>query len=217
MPATAARPGAFGSDHSQSPQPGRHRAGPAGPDGKLETLRPTGNHKFYSVTRNAWLSAAELVEGEQLDGVAGLVTVERKRTLPGTHRVYNLTVQGEHLYRVATSGVLVHNTCYDDIGDLPVVDKVRAGAARPPRYHIFPQEHRQWFAERGFDIDKVTVELDQGTHSALHTMKWNEKLMKELYKAELAKGEKLTPREIWRNGYRFMRQQKLRGLPFLPY
>ncbi|GIW99635.1 MAG: hypothetical protein KatS3mg111_2968 [Pirellulaceae bacterium] len=38
-------------------------------DGKLETLRPTGNHKFYSVTRNAWLSAAELVEGEQLDGV----------------------------------------------------------------------------------------------------------------------------------------------------
>ncbi|GIX00053.1 MAG: hypothetical protein KatS3mg111_3385 [Pirellulaceae bacterium] len=53
-----------------------------GLDGKLETLRPTGNHKFYSVTRNEWLSAAELVEGEQLDGVAGLVTVERKRTLP---------------------------------------------------------------------------------------------------------------------------------------
>jgi hypothetical protein len=37
------------------------------------------------------------------------VAVVSTRRIPGTHRVYNFTVQGEHLYRVAQAGVLVHN------------------------------------------------------------------------------------------------------------
>jgi hypothetical protein len=74
-----------------------------------ETLRPTGEHLFYSVTQGDWLSAEELQPGEHLDGINGTVTVTSIATLPGTHRVYNLSVQGEHLYRVANCGVLVHN------------------------------------------------------------------------------------------------------------
>jgi len=77
--------------------------------GRQETLRPTGTHKFYSVTRNEWLSASELQEGEQLDGYDGVISVASVEQIPGTHRVYNMTVQGEHLYRVARCGVLVHN------------------------------------------------------------------------------------------------------------
>lgn len=77
--------------------------------GKRETLRPTGTHKFYSVSSGEWLSASELQPGETLDGLNGKVTVVASRTLPGTRRVYNFTVQGEHLYRVANCGVLVHN------------------------------------------------------------------------------------------------------------
>ncbi len=77
--------------------------------GRTERIRPTSAHKFYSVTRNKWLSASELEEGEQLDGTSGLVTLTDVKTIPGTHRVYNMTVQGEHLYRVASCGVLVHN------------------------------------------------------------------------------------------------------------
>ena len=55
-----------------------------GPDDRIETLRPTGNHKFYSVTRRSWLSAGELREGEHLDGVSGLVTadVQAQKTGP---------------------------------------------------------------------------------------------------------------------------------------
>ncbi|HUG66750.1 MAG TPA: polymorphic toxin-type HINT domain-containing protein, partial [Pirellulaceae bacterium] len=74
-----------------------------------ETLRPTGTHKFYSVSSGHWLSASELQPGETLDGINGKVTVVASRKLPGTRRVYNFTVQGEHLYRVANCGVLVHN------------------------------------------------------------------------------------------------------------
>ncbi|MBI2477428.1 MAG: hypothetical protein HYV60_01870, partial [Planctomycetia bacterium] len=80
-----------------------------GSDGQEETLRPTGEHLFYSVSHGEWLPAHQLQPGEHLDGVHGTVTVTAITTLPGTHRVYNMTVQGEHLYRVANCGVLVHN------------------------------------------------------------------------------------------------------------
>jgi len=78
-------------------------------NGQEETLRPTGEHLFYSVSHGEWLPADQLQPGEHLDGVNGTVTVTAITTLPGTHRVYNMTVQGEHLYRVANCGVLVHN------------------------------------------------------------------------------------------------------------
>ncbi|GIW98369.1 MAG: hypothetical protein KatS3mg111_1702 [Pirellulaceae bacterium] len=146
-----------------------------GPDGRLETLRPTGNHKFYSVTRNAWLSAAELVEGEQLDGVGGLVTVVARRTLPGTHRVYNLTVQGEHLYRVATSGVLVHNNGCDDVIEM---------------HHLLPRSKkvRGYFERAGLDIEDFKIPLDQAKHrlkpNGIHTNgggNWN-RVWEEFFK-----------------------------------
>jgi hypothetical protein len=81
--------------------------------GREETIRPTGLHKFYSATRDDWLSATDLETGEQLDGLDGRVTVTGHCHLPGTQRVYNMTVEGEHVYRVAGLGVLVHNNGCD--------------------------------------------------------------------------------------------------------
>ena len=82
--------------------------------GREEAVRPTGLHKFYSVTRGQWLSASELQLGERLDGLSGVVTVTGVRSIPGTHRVYNMTVQGQHFYRVANCGVLTHNAgCWE--------------------------------------------------------------------------------------------------------
>ena len=49
---------------------------------------------------------------------------------------------------------------------------VRAGMARRPRHHVFPDEHRTWFEDHGFvgewDIDNFTVEMDGGFHAAIH-------------------------------------------------
>lgn len=78
-------------------------------DGRRETIRPTGFHKFYSETRHDWVSAVDLRKGEKLRGVKGPLTVASVVPVLGTHRVYNMTVEHEHVYRVATTGVLVHN------------------------------------------------------------------------------------------------------------
>ena len=74
-----------------------------------ESVHTTGFHKFFSATRNAWVSAAELRNGERLRGVNGALTVAGLASLRGVHRVYNMTVEDEHVYRVSALGVLVHN------------------------------------------------------------------------------------------------------------
>src|SRR5262249_55802557 len=77
--------------------------------GQDQTIRTTGWHKFYSAQRNEWISAKELEPGEQLNGVSGTVYVRSLERLPGVQRVYNMTVEDEHVYRVSSLGVLVHN------------------------------------------------------------------------------------------------------------
>ncbi len=39
----------------------------------------------------------------------GRITVRSVRSIPGVQRVYNMTVEGEHVYRVSLLGALVHN------------------------------------------------------------------------------------------------------------
>ena len=43
--------------------------------GRCETVHTTGFHKFYTDSRNAWISANELRKGEQLRGVNAALTV----------------------------------------------------------------------------------------------------------------------------------------------
>jgi hypothetical protein len=78
-------------------------------DGRTETIRPTAGHQFYSEDRQEWVRTRDLRFGEQLRGLDGSVTVQRTRPIAGTERVYNMTVESEHRYFVATSGLLAHN------------------------------------------------------------------------------------------------------------
>lgn len=80
-------------------------------DPAAHTLRPTGAHKFYSETRHDWAATNELQPGEVIRGRGGLLRVTRARPLPGVERVYNLTVEGEHVYYVSELGLLAHNNC----------------------------------------------------------------------------------------------------------
>ena len=90
--------------------------------GATETLRPTGTHLFYSVSQGDWAPASKLQPGETLNGIHGPVKLIASRQLSGTHRVYNFTVQGEHLYRVANCGVLVHNNYAGNRGTFRTAD-----------------------------------------------------------------------------------------------
>jgi hypothetical protein len=87
------------------------------PDGGLLTLTIgdddigcTANHPFWSEDRQAFVEAGQLREGERvrtrLDEVAAVVSIKPR---PPSAWVYNLEVQGEHVYEVGPGGVLVHN------------------------------------------------------------------------------------------------------------
>jgi len=112
-------------------------------------------------------------------------------------------------------------------GDINATTPQRAGVARPPQHHVFPQNaaDKAWFAERGIDVDKFTVTLDQGTHEALHYGGgpgkgggwWNETIMSQLKRTEADLGRKLTPQEITQIGKGMMNRAKLGNLPFEEY
>jgi hypothetical protein len=78
---------------------------------RRETLCPTGLHKFYSETRRDWVATKDLHDNEVIRGRAGSLQIVARRALPGVQRVYNLTVEGEHVYYVSQLGLLAHNTC----------------------------------------------------------------------------------------------------------
>jgi len=114
--------------------------------GWRRTIRPTGFHKFYSLSQQDWISAEQLRTGEQLQGLARAITVRAMRRVPGTHRVYNLTIEGEHVYNVSVLGALTHNQGCNDLVDLTTPERRRhildgdrtggghrAGTGRPGR------------------------------------------------------------------------------------
>jgi hypothetical protein len=69
-------------------------------------------HPFWSVDRQDYISAGELVPNERVLLYNGdTKRVINKLSRPGPEFVYNLEVFGEHVYHVTTDGVLVHNNC----------------------------------------------------------------------------------------------------------
>jgi hypothetical protein len=81
----------------------------------IEDVDPIGctpNHPFWSVDRQDYISAGELVPNERVLLYNGdTKRVINKLSRPGPEFVYNLEVFGEHVYHVTTDGVLVHNNC----------------------------------------------------------------------------------------------------------
>jgi hypothetical protein len=97
----------------------------------------------------------------------------------------------------------------------------------PCRTHIgFAREqHRAWFEARGVDIDRYTLRLTEGDHSALHYGGgpgkgggwWNEQIMRRLTEREAAFGRQLTPREILFEGAQLRRRAGLQHVKVEPY
>ena len=109
--------------------------------GRCETVHTTGFHKFYTDSRNAWISANELRKGEQLRGVNAALTVAALASLPGVHRVYNITVEDEHVYRVSVLGALVHNNC--PANEPEIIPKGKAAKGGTPKRGVPPEPEPQ--------------------------------------------------------------------------
>jgi hypothetical protein len=77
-------------------------------------IRATDVHPVWSVDREDWVPAGKLEAGEHVDTLTGPVAVASVEPLDRHPAVYNLEVHGEHVYRIAVDGVLVHNGCLED-------------------------------------------------------------------------------------------------------
>ena len=75
-------------------------------DGRRETVRPTATHRFYREPDDQWIHLKELKPGDIIRGRAGSVRIAAIGKLPGVHRVFNITVEWEHLYEVSALGVI---------------------------------------------------------------------------------------------------------------
>ncbi len=126
----------------------------------------------------------------------------------------------------------------DLLGEGPTTDAMKvtnatgAGAARKPRHHVLPQEHRAFFEQRGFtgdlDIDNFTVELETAHHQAQHgggnwrmgrgkwAGEWNRLVMERLRGDEEKLRRRLTAAEIMQRIETLMRRRRI-PIRFLPY
>lgn len=125
----------------------------------------------------------------------------------------------------------------DLLGEGPTTDAMKvtnssgAGATRPPRHHVLPQEERAFFEERGFtgdlDIDNFTIELQAADHQAQHgggdwrmgrswAGEWNRAVMDTLRKRETQLGRPLRAPEIMREVEWLMKERRIPA-QFVPY
>ena len=61
-----------------------------------------------------WAAAADLQPGDRLHTPSGWSEVVSVKPRTSVDRVYNLTVEHDHLFRVGPDAVLVHNNCQVD-------------------------------------------------------------------------------------------------------
>ena len=74
-------------------------------------LGVTAQHPVYSLDRGDFVAAGELSVGERLATLAGPTAVLGIQPQHTPQTVYNLEVQGQHVFRFTSNGLLVHNTC----------------------------------------------------------------------------------------------------------
>ena len=82
-------------------------------ESESEPIGITAMHPFWSVDREAWVSAIDLEIGETLKTLTGTTVVESRSRREEPEAVYNIEVEGDHVYRVGDSGVLVHNASFE--------------------------------------------------------------------------------------------------------
>jgi hypothetical protein len=149
--------------------------------GKTETLGVTGYHRFYDVNAG-WVDVQSMYNGETVRGDHGDLTVVGLVRDPGTDRVYNMTVEADHVYYVGDLGALVHNSCgYEE-------------------HHIATDKSSSWtplfeelFDEAGVEFNDPENLVDVLGHSGPHSDEYHSYIYSELLDAtDGLEGDDLT-------------------------
>lgn len=128
-----------------------------GERGPPVSVEVTGWHKLYSESRG-WVSVCELRTGEQLRGRRSPLIVTSLTRHAGTNRVYNMTVEAEHVYYVAAIGVLAHNTqCVAPVTMDQAIDRAVAHAGEDANVVLTKGGNVQLIGEATKDATGKTV------------------------------------------------------------
>ena len=127
--------------------------------GEANPIGSTANHPFWSEDRQDFVQAGSLNPGEHLRFADGpTTTLERTEPIAEQLPVYNLEVDGEHVYYVGESGVLVHNSC------------VTWSTSRKGAFdwdHIFSEDHlRKGIMNLGHDTSHIMESISDAVHQA---------------------------------------------------
>lgn len=192
--------------------------------GQKETIYPTANHRLFSDTQQDWIETSQLSPGEYLTTHAGKVRVVSLRQIEGTHRVYNLTVEKDHVYYVSTLGVLGHNqNCSDIVQKIIDPSRLLEVGKNVADHHIIPafrgnsKPYADFIKKRGIDVDQFTVTLAHGKASHhlkfIHSQgKWNQKWIDWIEANPDA-----TAKDIYQFAGKIMDEFNLSGLRIHPY
>jgi hypothetical protein len=127
-------------------------------EGQTAPIGSTANHLFWSEDRQGFLRADSLRPGERLRGIASSGRVERVDARSAVEAVYNLEVQGTHVYHVTQAGVVVHNasTRTGYVYEIAYVEngltKVYVGSTYDVYVRLWTNKHGQSPGNRGYDI-----------------------------------------------------------------
>jgi hypothetical protein len=135
--------------------------------GLAEPLGVTSNHSIYSADRLDFVPAGELRVGDTLRNLDGDVRIESIEQLGSEERVYNLEIHGEHVFRVASSGLLVHNSsvAQGSNGGVPGAYRPSRPLPRDQHGNMIPDSrypHTQLGTEKGRKVGVYTAAREFG-------------------------------------------------------
>jgi hypothetical protein len=116
-------------------------------EGVAGPIGVTPNHPIWSDDRREFVRADDLAVGESLlDAQGARVAVREIVARSGRAEVFNLEVDGEHVYHVSSAGVLVHN------------NYAKGGASRETATQLAQRLGRE--GEHAAGITKNSVRID---------------------------------------------------------
>jgi len=131
-------------------------------EGEPEPLGVTANHPFWSLDRQTWVHAGDLHIGERLESLDGSpVSIAEIAQRPGIHTVYNVEVEGEHVYHVGPRGVLVHNTYRK-------TSLAKATSSAPKVSRVWPKHH-PFPTYLGGAVDQTLKKIPRNLHYRFHS------------------------------------------------
>ncbi len=170
-----------------------------GPDGAIDILEGTPIHPIWSEDRQDWVPLGELEEGESLrSGLGGEYTVRSVNLSRQATAVFNLEVNGEHVYELSRFCILAHNECLRGA-------MLKEAGAEASEYtgwfaaHIFPESGFKW-APKLADLRAKMIDwdllnnpangfwTDSRRHLGTHTKEYVDALVKEFSKVKNREG-----------------------------